>query len=44
VIGAVLALVVFGLLIAFWAWRWDHRVQPRVHRDLERSGRDRVGL
>jgi hypothetical protein len=43
-IGLAVAVVVFALLIALWAWRWDHVTQPRVHRDLDQSGRPRIGL
>lgn len=41
-IGPLLALGLWALLVAVWAWRWERRA-PQVHRDLEANGRKRVG-
>jgi hypothetical protein len=42
--GLLLALVVWVVLVFLWAYRWDRRTQPQVHRDLDDSRRERLGL
>jgi hypothetical protein len=41
--AALLVLVVFVLLVAVWAWRWDRVLLPRARRGIESHGRKRVG-